>query len=74
MKSLVASIAVVGILVAGVLAWTAAEHHYANCIDAAQARNPIPQQTDVQLFRDEEAPVRAQRRLVEQVNGCSRLP
>ena len=74
MKVLATVAVVLGLLLVAGVAWTAAELHYGNCIAAAQARHPVPVQTELQRLNGSRGAVEAQRRQVAAVNGCSRLP
>jgi hypothetical protein len=66
---------VVGVAFLAVVTWAATEAHYANCINAVEARTPlVPEPTQTGAARE---PVSEAARLEERVSGidgCSHWP
>ena len=63
------TIALAGLLVAGSIAWFAAEQRYGNCVDAAKAANPSAREGSFEAFMGDD--VKARRKALD---DCSRLP
>ena len=75
MKTIAGLLVVVGLLLVAGLFWTAGELHYGNCVEAAQAANPAPPQTDIEA-RLEGSPdvAAAHQRQKRSVARCTRTP
>jgi hypothetical protein len=71
----ITALVIVGVLIAGAIAWYAAEAHYDSCVDAAIATHPLggggyDDEVDRYLGNETDA-MRARRAAV---NRCSRWP